>query len=132
MSNPDFDVCENEMIRTDPASEGRWRAGNLTNLSTAPKLGMQAFNSPWAFFGSFLASHVLRCLDVAHNFVEVNQGYMAHDVFISHARKDKGIADAICEKLECAERKMLDCRPRHLRRRRLDGSHSKGHRLQSS
>src|ERR1700730_3318456 len=28
---------------------------------------------------------------------------MAHDVFISHARKDKKIADAICEKLESAE-----------------------------
>jgi hypothetical protein len=28
---------------------------------------------------------------------------MAHDVFISHARKDKKIADAICEKLEAAE-----------------------------
>ena len=28
---------------------------------------------------------------------------MAHDVFISHARKDKGIADAICEKLEFAQ-----------------------------
>jgi TIR domain len=27
---------------------------------------------------------------------------MAHDVFISHARKDKGIADEICEKLESA------------------------------
>jgi TIR domain len=27
---------------------------------------------------------------------------MSHDVFISHARKDKGIADAICEKLETA------------------------------
>jgi hypothetical protein len=25
---------------------------------------------------------------------------MSHDVFISHARKDKGIADALCEKLE--------------------------------
>jgi hypothetical protein len=28
---------------------------------------------------------------------------MAHDVFISHARKDKVFADAICEKLESAE-----------------------------
>ena len=28
---------------------------------------------------------------------------MAHDVFISHARKDQKIADAICEKLEFAE-----------------------------
>ena len=28
---------------------------------------------------------------------------MAHDVFISHARKDKVIADAICEKLESAQ-----------------------------
>ena len=28
---------------------------------------------------------------------------MAHDVFISHARKDEKIADAICEKLEFAE-----------------------------
>jgi hypothetical protein len=28
---------------------------------------------------------------------------MAHDVFISHAHKDKKIADAICEKLESAE-----------------------------
>src|SRR3984885_10070913 len=28
---------------------------------------------------------------------------MSHDVFISHARKDKEIADAICEKLESAE-----------------------------
>ena len=28
---------------------------------------------------------------------------MAHDVFISHAHKDKGIADAICEKLESAQ-----------------------------
>src|ERR1700680_4339319 len=27
---------------------------------------------------------------------------MEHDVFISHAHKDKGIADAICEKLESA------------------------------
>ena len=27
---------------------------------------------------------------------------MAHDVFISHAHKDKGIANAICEKLESA------------------------------
>ena len=27
---------------------------------------------------------------------------MAHDVFISHAHKDKKIADAICEKLESA------------------------------
>jgi hypothetical protein len=27
---------------------------------------------------------------------------MAHDVFISHARKDKRVADAICEKLESA------------------------------
>ncbi len=27
---------------------------------------------------------------------------MAHDVFISHAHKDKRIADAICEKLESA------------------------------
>ena len=33
----------------------------------------------------------------------VNQSRMSHDVFISHARKDKGIADAICEKLESAE-----------------------------
>src|ERR1700692_4440960 len=28
---------------------------------------------------------------------------MAHDVFISHAHKDKVIADAICEKLESAQ-----------------------------
>jgi hypothetical protein len=28
---------------------------------------------------------------------------MAHEVFISHAHKDKNIADAICEKLESAE-----------------------------
>src|SRR5262252_8872667 len=28
---------------------------------------------------------------------------MAHDVYISHARKDQKIAEAICEKLECAE-----------------------------
>ena len=28
---------------------------------------------------------------------------MAHDVFISHAHKDKSIADAICEKLESAQ-----------------------------
>ena len=28
---------------------------------------------------------------------------MAHDVFISHAHKDKGIADTICEKLESAQ-----------------------------
>ena len=27
---------------------------------------------------------------------------MAHEVFISHAYKDKGIAEAICEKLEAA------------------------------
>ena len=27
---------------------------------------------------------------------------MAHDVFISHAHKDKSVADAICEKLESA------------------------------
>jgi hypothetical protein len=32
----------------------------------------------------------------------VNKPRMSHDVFISHARKDKGIADAICEKLEAA------------------------------
>jgi hypothetical protein len=42
------------------------------------------------------------CLDVADNFVEVNQGYMAHDVFISHAHKDQRIADEICRKLESA------------------------------
>jgi hypothetical protein len=41
-------------------------------------------------------------LDVADNFVEVNQGYMAHDVFISHAHKDQRIADEICRKLESA------------------------------
>jgi hypothetical protein len=29
--------------------------------------------------------------------------WMAHDVFISHAHKDKSIADAICEKLESAQ-----------------------------
>src|SRR5580693_5447623 len=28
---------------------------------------------------------------------------MAHDVFISHAHKDKQLADAICEKLESAQ-----------------------------
>ena len=28
---------------------------------------------------------------------------MAHDVYISHARKDQQIAEAICERLECAE-----------------------------
>ncbi|MGC1299030.1 MAG: toll/interleukin-1 receptor domain-containing protein, partial [Alloacidobacterium sp.] len=27
---------------------------------------------------------------------------MVHDVFISHARKDKSVADAICERLESA------------------------------
>jgi hypothetical protein len=42
------------------------------------------------------------CLDVAHNFVEVNQGYMAHDVFICHAHKDQRIAHEICRKLESA------------------------------
>jgi TIR domain-containing protein len=31
-----------------------------------------------------------------------NQSRMSHDVFISHARKDKEIAGAICEKLESA------------------------------
>src|SRR5580704_13140114 len=41
-------------------------------------------------------------LDIAHDFVEVNQGYMAHDVFISHAHKDQRIADEICQKLESA------------------------------
>src|ERR1700757_1450009 len=29
-----------------------------------------------------------------------NQRRMAHDVYISHAHKDRSIADAICEKLE--------------------------------
>ena len=29
--------------------------------------------------------------------------YVAHDVFISHAHKDKNIAHAICEKLESAQ-----------------------------
>src|SRR5271166_4209622 len=44
-----------------------------------------------------------RCrLGVAHDFDEVNQLFMEHDVFISHAPKDKSIADAICEKLESA------------------------------
>jgi hypothetical protein len=42
-------------------------------------------------------------LDIAHDFVEVNQGYMAHDVFISHAHKDQRIADEICRKLESAK-----------------------------
>jgi TIR domain len=35
--------------------------------------------------------------------LEGEQSRMSHDVFISHARKDKGIADAICEKLESAQ-----------------------------
>ena len=44
-----------------------------------------------------------RCrLGVTHDFDEVNQLFMEHDVFISHAHKDKSIADAICEKLESA------------------------------
>ena len=30
-------------------------------------------------------------------------GIVAHDVFISHATKDKGVADAICAALEAAE-----------------------------
>ena len=30
---------------------------------------------------------------------------MKHDVFVSHAHKDKSIADAICEKLESAQLK---------------------------
>jgi hypothetical protein len=38
----------------------------------------------------------------AHGIGGVNKSRMSHDVFISHARKDKGIADAICEKLESA------------------------------
>ena len=42
-------------------------------------------------------------LDIARDFVEVNQGYMAHDVFISHAHKDQRIADEICRKLESAK-----------------------------
>jgi TIR domain len=33
----------------------------------------------------------------------VNHSSMAHDVFISHAHKDRSIADAICEKLESAQ-----------------------------
>jgi len=44
-----------------------------------------------------------RCrLGVTDDFDEVNQLFMEHDVFISHAHKDKSIADAICEKLESA------------------------------
>ncbi len=44
-----------------------------------------------------------RCrLGVTHDLDEVNQLFMEHDVFISHAHKDKSIADAICEKLESA------------------------------
>jgi hypothetical protein len=39
-----------------------------------------------------------------HNFEEVKM-FMKHDVFISHAYKDKSIADAICEKLESAHLK---------------------------
>jgi TIR domain len=38
----------------------------------------------------------------AHDIGGVNKSRMSHDVFISHARKDKGIADALCEKLESA------------------------------
>jgi hypothetical protein len=45
------------------------------------------------------------CLDIADNFIEVNQGYMAHDIFISHAHKDQGIADEICRRLESARLK---------------------------
>ena len=41
-------------------------------------------------------------LGVTHDFDEVNQLFMEHDVFISHAHKDKSIANAICEKLESA------------------------------
>jgi len=41
-------------------------------------------------------------LGVVHDFAEVNQSCMAHDVFISHAHKDKKIAGAICQKLESA------------------------------
>ena len=33
---------------------------------------------------------------------EVSRLGVVHDVFISHARKDKSVADAICEKLESA------------------------------
>ena len=44
-------------------------------------------------------------LGVTHDFDEVNQLFMEHDVFISHAHKDKSIADAICEKLESAHLK---------------------------
>jgi TIR domain len=39
----------------------------------------------------------------AHGIEGLNQSHMSHDVFISHARKDKGIADAICEKLESGQ-----------------------------
>ena len=39
---------------------------------------------------------------VTHDFDQVNRLFMEHDVFISHAHKDKSIADAICEKLESA------------------------------
>jgi hypothetical protein len=35
--------------------------------------------------------------------LEVEQSRMSHDVFISHARKDKGIAGELCEKLESAQ-----------------------------
>src|SRR5215470_15399234 len=41
-------------------------------------------------------------LGIAKHFNQANYGHMAHDVFISHTRKDKSIADAICEKLESA------------------------------
>jgi TIR domain len=34
--------------------------------------------------------------------MRANQRRMAHDVYISHAHKDRSIADAICEKLESA------------------------------
>jgi hypothetical protein len=40
------------------------------------------------------------CLRAVHDFTEVIRQGMAHDVFISHAYKDKRIAQAICEKLE--------------------------------
>jgi TIR domain-containing protein len=47
----------------------------------------------------------MRCpwFRVAHDFAQVNQSGITHDVFISHAYKDKGIAQAICEKLESAQ-----------------------------
>jgi cytoskeletal protein RodZ len=58
-----------------------------------------------SLFGMYSGSRRSKCcawLDVAHNFAEVQSECMVHDVFISHAHKDKSVADAICEKLESA------------------------------